>query len=151
MVSIILPVHNQANHIAATVQLYHAELEPLASRNGFAYEIILVVNACTDQSAQVCEDLSTRLPMVRTIQSAVGGWGLAVRLGLAEARGDLLLYANSARTTAPELSAVLQMPRLANPRSVIKAMRPAWAACDPWGPGFITWNAAFSWAFPGGT
>jgi glycosyltransferase involved in cell wall biosynthesis len=126
MVSIILPVHNQADHITAVVQEYHDKLQPLAAQLNFSCEMILVVNGCTDQSAQVCQDLSTRLPMVRSIESAAGGWGLAVRLGLAEARGDLLLYTNSARTSAAELSAVLQSA-LAHPRSVIKAMRPGGA------------------------
>jgi hypothetical protein len=118
LVSIILPVHNQADHIAATVERYQTALTSMP----VAHEIILVANACRDESVQVCQALSTRLPTVRTIQSAAGGWGLAVRLGLAQARGDLLLYANSARTGAAELVAVLQAAQ-ANPASVVKATR----------------------------
>lgn len=118
LLSIVLPVHNQADHIARTVQDYHAAL----SRLGKTYEMILVANACRDQSASICRDLSARLATVRTIESAVGGWGLAVRLGLAQARGDLLLYTNSARTSAQELIMVVEAA-LANPASVVKASR----------------------------
>jgi glycosyltransferase involved in cell wall biosynthesis len=118
LVSIILPVHNQADHIAATVGEYHAAL----ARLGVGYEMILVVNACTDDSARICQDLSDRLPAVATITSAAGGWGLAVRLGLAAARGDLLLFTNSARTSAAELILVLETA-LANPAAVAKATR----------------------------
>jgi len=118
LVSIVLPVHNQAEHIAATVEQYQLALARLQA----AHEIILVVNACRDESARVCQALSARLPTVRAIESAAGGWGLAVRLGLAEARGDLLVYTNSARTSAAELVAALQAA-LANPASVVKATR----------------------------
>jgi glycosyltransferase involved in cell wall biosynthesis len=118
LVSIILPVHNQADHIAATVEQYKNVLSSLPA----AHEIILVASACSDESAQVCKALSARLPSIRTIESADGGWGLAVRLGLAQARGDLLVYTNSARTGATELAAVLRTA-LAHPAGVVKATR----------------------------
>ena len=46
-------------------------------------------------------------PSVRVVESERGGWGRAVRLGLAAARGDLLCYTNSARTAPQDLALLL--------------------------------------------
>jgi glycosyltransferase involved in cell wall biosynthesis len=116
--SVILPVHNQADHIRTLVLEYEQELERLP----FPHELLLVVNGCKDRSREVCEELARELAPVRTLFSEVGGWGLAVRLGLREARGDLLCYTNSARTTAKDLALML-LYSAAYPEVVIKANR----------------------------
>jgi hypothetical protein len=62
------------------------------------------------------------LSTVRVLDSDQGGWGRAVRLGLESARGDVLCYANSARTS-PEDLLLLLLYGIANPRAVIKPHR----------------------------
>jgi glycosyltransferase involved in cell wall biosynthesis len=101
--SVILPVHNQGDHIAGVVA---GHLEVLARVWHAPYEILLVTNGCSDNSLQVCAELAEREPAVRTIDLPVGGWGRAVRAGLAAADGDVLCYTNSARTT-PEMVALM--------------------------------------------
>jgi hypothetical protein len=59
---------------------------------------------------------------VRVIHSEKSGWGLAVKLGLREARGELLCYTNSARTSAQDLTLLL-LYAIACPNVVIKANR----------------------------
>jgi glycosyltransferase involved in cell wall biosynthesis len=118
LVSIVLPVHNQADHIRGIVEEY---LEPL-ERVGHAYEIVLVPNACRDESPRVCQELAAANPSVRAVSSELGGWGRAVKLGLAEARGDLLCYTNSARTPPQDLSLML-LYAMAYPGVVVKANR----------------------------
>ena len=54
--------------------------------------------------------------------SEQGGWGLAVRLGLARAEGRILCYTNSARTAPQELMLML-LYAVAYPEVVIKANR----------------------------
>ena len=49
LVSVVLPVHNQADHIGTVVREY---LEPL-DRLGMPYEIVLVPNACRDATPDV--------------------------------------------------------------------------------------------------
>lgn len=56
------------------------------------------------------------------IESEKGGWGLAVNLGIKTARGELICYTNSARTTAQQLVMVI-LPALISPDSVAKAQR----------------------------
>ncbi len=118
LVSIVLPVHNQADHIGRVVQDYTRALDHLTLR----YELILVVNGSRDASQRVCATLAKRDRRVRVLVSALGGWGLAVKLGLKAAKGDLLCYTNSSRTTATELTTLLLTASL-QPGHAIKAAR----------------------------
>jgi glycosyltransferase involved in cell wall biosynthesis len=118
LISIILPVHNQADHIGPIVRGYLQELAKL--RN--PHEIILVLNGCRDQSPAVCQQLAQEHPTVRVAESPRAGWGRAVRLGLQEARGDVVCYTNSARTTAHDL-VLLVFYAVVYPDAVIKANR----------------------------
>jgi glycosyltransferase involved in cell wall biosynthesis len=94
--SVVLPVFNQGPHIAGIVRGYRTELQQL----GIDFELILVPNGCTDNSAAVCRELGCEDSRIRTIEVATSGWGRAVISGLAAATGDLLCYTNTARTSA---------------------------------------------------
>jgi glycosyltransferase involved in cell wall biosynthesis len=118
LTSIVLPVHNQAEHIEAIVGVYVAALD----RSGIAWEIVLVPNACRDGSDAICEGLAKANPNIRVAPSELGGWGRAVRVGLAAARGDVLCYTNSARTTPEELVLLVLYGRTF-PDVVVKANR----------------------------
>jgi glycosyltransferase involved in cell wall biosynthesis len=118
VISIILPVYNQADHIGQIVDQYLLALEKVPS----TFEIILVPNACRDSSVQVCQTIAKQNPIVRVVETAKGGWGRAVKLGLAEAKGDLLCYTNSARTS-PEILILLLLYALVHPNVVLKANR----------------------------
>jgi glycosyltransferase involved in cell wall biosynthesis len=118
LVSIILPVYNQADHLAKVVDEYEAELARLAS----PHELILVTNGCRDDSPGHALISAEKYPTVRTFNSVRGGWGLAVKLGLREARGDLLCYTNLARTSPRDLLLLLLYAD-AYPQVVVKANR----------------------------
>jgi hypothetical protein len=118
LVSIVLPVHNQADHIESVVSGHQAALSKLACR----YELILVCNNCRDQSLDVCQALAGSREQVRVVDTPEGGWGRAVKLGIQAAAGDSLCYTNSARTS-PEQLATLVLHGLASPSTVVKASR----------------------------
>jgi glycosyltransferase involved in cell wall biosynthesis len=117
-VSVVLPVHNQADHIGDVVENYLR----VSRRLPLAVELVLVTNACTDDSVAVCRDLAGIHPEVQVIEQSLGGWGRAVRAGLAGAQGELLGYANSARTS-PEILALMLSYAHAYPHVVLKANR----------------------------
>ena len=81
--SLILPVHNQADHLERVVRSY------LSAFVGFPlqFEILLIPNACRDESGERCRVLAAEFSNVRISPIAVSGWGRAVRHGLSEARG----------------------------------------------------------------
>lgn len=123
--SIILPVYNQGDHIDAVVEDYELKLRNLP----ISHEILLVVNNCRDNSLEACQTLAGRFQTVRVLHSEKGGWGLAIKLGLQNAQGDLICYTNSARTKGQDLQLVL-LYAINNPSCVIKAerkIRESWA------------------------
>lgn len=99
LISIILPVHNQADHIDRIVKEYISELTKVPA----PYEMLLVENASRDRSLDACRSLENEIPAVRVVTSQKGGWGRAVRLGLDNVKGDVVCYTNSARTTPQDL------------------------------------------------
>lgn len=117
-VTIILPVHNQADHIRGVVESYLDVLDRL----GGTYDVLVVTNGCADASPQICEELAGQYESLRTLDLPKGGWGRAVKAGISEARGDLICYTNTARTTPEMLALVLAYAR-AYPDVVIKANR----------------------------
>jgi len=118
LISIVLPVHNQASYIGAIIDGYRDMLGQL----GRPYELVLSVNGSRDDSVDVCTRLALAHPEVRVISDPRAGWGLAVKAGLRAARGDLLCYTNCARTSAADLRQVL-LTGLEHPDAVIKATR----------------------------
>jgi dolichol-phosphate mannosyltransferase len=117
-VSIALPVHNQADHVEAIVHDYITALDDA----GIDWEIVLVPNACRDNSVAICGGIATADPRVRVVELKLGGWGRAVRAGLAASSGDTLCYTNSARTTPEMLTQALTFAA-GHPEAVVKAQR----------------------------
>lgn len=117
--SVVLPVYNQADHIASVVDEY---LAALTGAGLAATELVLVPNACRDTSAAICHQLAHERPGIRVVELERGGWGRAVRTGLSHATGTSLCYANSARTTPEMLVAALRFAG-DHPDSVVKAQR----------------------------
>jgi glycosyltransferase involved in cell wall biosynthesis len=118
LTSVVLPIHDQADHIAGVVRGYLASLEGL----GFPVEVVLVTNACRDDSPAVCDALAAEDPRIRHLPIEARGWGAAVRAGLEASEGDLLCYTNSARTT-PEILTLLLVYAGVYPNVVVKANR----------------------------
>ncbi len=117
--SVVLPVYNQADHIGGVLTDYVRAL----SAFGFAYELLPVVNGPRkDDSLHVCQAFQRDNPSIRALCIDEGGWGRAVRHGLAEAQGEILCYTNSARTS-PEDLCLFAMYGIAHTDVVIKANR----------------------------
>ena len=115
--SLVLPVHDQADHLEAVVR----RLADALSELGVAYEILLVPNGCSDDSAAICDRLAADLPKVRSLPIAGRGWGVAVRAGIAAAAGRLIGYSNAARTQPADLVRIVD-EALRQPR-IVKATR----------------------------
>src|SRR5262249_28899898 len=86
------------------------------------HEVVLVPNGSRDASERICAELVEAYPTVRSEPLERGAWGRAVRHGLAKARGDLLCYTNSARTTVRDLTLSI-LYAATFPGTVVKANR----------------------------
>ena len=116
--SLILPVYNQGDHLVPIVDGYLEALQRLPQTT----EIILVPNGCRDESPQRCRELEAEHPGVVVVELESSGWGRAVRAGLRQARGRLVAYTNSARTT-PAMLTLMFAYAAAYPDVVLKANR----------------------------
>ena len=85
--SLILPVHNQANIIEPVYKNILTTLKKL----GVTYECILVENGSTDNTKSVVFQLAQKYPNTRAL-TAPKGYGSAVLAGLAKAKGIYLCY-----------------------------------------------------------
>lgn len=118
LVSIILPVHNQADHIGSIIDGYVSEM----SSQMADIEFILIANACTDNSVAVCQEMADKNPNIKVIEIEKPGWGNAIKVGLQKVSGDLICYTNSARTSPEVLRTVLEYS-LIFPNVVVKVNR----------------------------
>lgn len=118
LTSIVLPVHNQADHIRNVVAGYRDALRQVAGSR----ELVLVPNGSTDDSVAVCRALEAEFGDIRVVALESGGWGRAVRAGIAASAGDRICYTNTARTT-PEMLALLLLYSDAYRGVVVKANR----------------------------
>ena len=119
-VTVVLPVHRQADHIGAIVSGYHDALDDL----GAAIELLCVVNGSADGSADACRAVAETRTGITVIETGDRGWGNAVRRGIESSTGDLIAYTNSARTSTKDLRTALALALL-NRGSAVKAVRRA--------------------------
>ncbi|RJQ30455.1 glycosyltransferase [Candidatus Parcubacteria bacterium] len=101
--SLIFPVYNQESHIGPVCLSYIRAVEPYFH----SFELIPAVNACSDNSWAVLQEISKSDLRIRGICIDQKGWGNAVIRGIRAARGHLLMYTNAARTTASDIVDVL--------------------------------------------
>ncbi len=91
--SIVIPAYNEAARIRPTLEEYASYFtEPY----GDGFEIVVVLNGCTDDTRAVVESVTQKAPQVRLIEFARPlGKGGAVWEGFAAARGARLAFADA--------------------------------------------------------
>src|SRR4051812_16631177 len=83
--SVVIPAHNEAGCVESTIRNLHSEL----LRAGIDHEIIIVNDHSSDETENICAELSQGIPGVRYINNPYGsGFGLAVCSGLEHFTGD---------------------------------------------------------------
>ncbi len=103
--SVVLPCRNQEDHIEGVLEAW---FPPLAG-TGKECELVAVPNACTDGTPAVVRRVAARHPDMRVVENPAGGWGLSVLTGLKAATGEVLCYANSARTDPAVIGPLLAL------------------------------------------
>ena len=115
--SIILPLYKQVSHVEHLYDTYTQNLDTL----GLSWELLFVVNGFDDGAYDKLLKLNQK-ENVRIFNLEKGGWGMAVKFGLSQARGKYLCYTNSARTEIGDLLMILNYARVNND-NVVKATR----------------------------
>ena len=96
--SIVIPCWNEAANLPALLTAW-AELW----QDGDAWELVLVDNGSTDESATLLAEAAQRLPFLRvvTVPPPNIGYGHGILTGLAAARGDVLAWTHADGQTPP--------------------------------------------------
>lgn len=99
MLSVVIPAHNEAGHIAETVTTLHEALQKAA----IDHEILVVNDNSSDATESILQDLAKRYPQVRYVNNTPpNGFGFAVRCGLSNFRGDTVAIVMADLSDAPD-------------------------------------------------
>jgi len=86
--SIVIPAHNEEKNLPATVNALQAVLR----HEQIPHEIIVVNDCSSDGTAQLIAGMIADDPQVRTVnRTPPGGFGRAIRAGLALVEGDVVM------------------------------------------------------------
>jgi glycosyltransferase involved in cell wall biosynthesis len=86
-ISIVIPIYNEEAILHAAVVDLRERLSPL----GWHYEIVLAENGSRDRTVAVAKELGEKYPEVRMLSAGEPNYGKALRLGIQQARGSLVL------------------------------------------------------------
>lgn len=89
MLSVIIPTRNRSNHLAT--MLSTLELQVLSKSR---FEILVIDNGSTDETRAVFEAYRSNLENMRYFFDATPGLHVGRHIGLQEANGDILVYAD---------------------------------------------------------
>ncbi len=105
--SIILPLYKQESHAELLYKTYVEQLDSLEE----SWELLFIVNGVDDGAIEKLHNLNSR-PNVKILWLEKGGWGRAVKYGMAQAEGKYLCYTNSARTDIEDLIMILKYAKV---------------------------------------
>ncbi|MBK7586451.1 MAG: glycosyltransferase family 2 protein [Myxococcales bacterium] len=86
-ISIVIPIYNEEGILHSAVVDLRERLGPY----GWKYEIILAENGSRDRTVELARELCGKYPEVRFISAGEPNYGKALRAGILEARGELVL------------------------------------------------------------
>jgi glycosyltransferase involved in cell wall biosynthesis len=86
-VSIVIPIYNEEGILRGSVLELREKLRPF----GFSYELLLCENGSRDRTVEIGKELEAEHPVVRLISIGQPNYGLAMKTGILEARGKIVI------------------------------------------------------------
>ncbi len=97
--SVVIPAHNEEGEIEGTVQNLYIHLK----HHRIPHEILVVNDNSKDGTENILKSLRRDIPTLRYVNNRPpNGFGLAVRKGLAESRGDAIAVYMADASDSPE-------------------------------------------------
>ena len=94
--SIVIPAYNEETRVARSLEKIYLYLE----QQTYTYELIIVDDGSTDQTAQVVHDILKRSEHGKLLQNGVNrGKGYSVRQGVLHSRGEYVLISDADLST----------------------------------------------------
>lgn len=102
-ISIIIPAHNEEIRIGPTLEAYGKFFtERLKEKRIRGYEILVVLNACKDNTLAIVKSYSKKYSYIRWLNYSQAGKGFAIIEGFKNVKGDLLGFVDADMATSPE-------------------------------------------------
>jgi len=86
-VSIVIPVYNEEGILRGSVLELGEKLRPF----GWSYELLLCENGSRDRTVEIGKEIEAEHPEVRMISVGQPNYGLAMKTGILEARGTIVI------------------------------------------------------------
>ena len=86
-ISIVIPVYNEEGILSTSIAGLHKALEDI----DFSYEIIISENGSSDETVSLARTLMERYTTLRLLQSDEPNYGKAMKAGILEARGTIVI------------------------------------------------------------
>jgi glycosyltransferase involved in cell wall biosynthesis len=86
-ISVVIPIYNEEGILTAAVH----DLLARMPRLGRPFELILAENGSDDRTVEIAERLAARYEWVDTFSAPAADYGLALRQGIARARGEFVV------------------------------------------------------------
>lgn len=87
--SVILPARNEEKLIKSTV----LEILKHLKKKDYSFEVLVIINGCTDNTEKIAREISVENRQLRILTSKQG-YGIALKKGLKEARGEFIAIFN---------------------------------------------------------
>lgn len=94
--SVVIPSYNEEQNIKRGVL---KDLYTYLRKQNYKFEVILVNDGSTDKTEQLMQKFSHKHPYVKLITIAHGGKLAAIREGINQARGEIVLFTDSDQST----------------------------------------------------
>lgn len=126
--SVIVPAFNEAQTLEKNI----CEFDKYLSRQNYDYEIIVINDGSSDNTAAIARELALELPKLRFIDNQVNqGKGAAVKQGFQEAEGNYQLFLDADNATSIDhLEKVWE--QIENGFDVVIASRNSLDVADTW-------------------
>jgi len=103
--SIVIPAHNEKQRIKKTIRAYHQFFIEKQKDNLFDFELVVVLNGCTDNTLFIVESLRKQLSNLVIVNLSDAGKGLAIKAGFINSltrTNDLIGFVDADMATLPE-------------------------------------------------
>lgn len=98
--SIIVPIYNVRDYLPKCI-------ESVLAQSCQDYELLLIDDGSPDDSGKICDEYAARSPRIRVVHQPNGGAGAARNNGIAQSRGEYLLFLDGDDYWEPTLLAEL--------------------------------------------
>ncbi len=103
MISIVIPAYNEEKRIGKTLEEYGKFFEEKkAEKEIDHFEIVVVLNACKDNTEKVVKTEMKKFKEIRYLNFERGGKGFAIIEGFKVAKGELIGFVDADMATKPD-------------------------------------------------